>query len=257
MTNERRERAWSMSTVGNIEIHCPVLEDKGMEDVCLIIEYNDDVHEASCASQHACKGISDGCSCHSRHNRCVDLCNSCQEQISQIQWIHIVCCAAGNGSCFSTGHGTGLWKEVVSTNVKFIELSPVETCLLWVRAFGEINRNRLATLGRSSCRSGRPLIRTGSFPCPSFLRGLGAFIGLLLPLLERLEPVRPQRVIMDTQCLNHRGVQVCHIGNPFAILFWTNHHLSMSLSWLGHRRHCNHPLEQESAENPSALPSWN
>ena len=57
--------------------------------------------------------------------------------------------------------------------------------LLWIRALGEINRNRLATLGRSPCRSGGPLIRTGSFPCPRFLGGLGAFVGLLLPLESR------------------------------------------------------------------------
>ena len=35
----------------------------GMEHACLRIEYNDDAHEASCASQHACMRISDGYSC--------------------------------------------------------------------------------------------------------------------------------------------------------------------------------------------------
>ena len=38
---------------------------------------------------------------------------------------------------------------------------------------------------------------------------------------------------MDIQCLNHRGVQVCHVGNPFAILLKADHHLLMPVSWLG------------------------
>ena len=80
----------------------------------------------------------------------------------------------------SPERGSLHWYRVLRV-LAMVDLSPLDSAL------GEINRNRLATLGRSPCRSGGPLIGPRSFPCPSFLGGLGAFVGLLLPLLEFLE----------------------------------------------------------------------
>ena len=48
-------------------------------------------------------------------------------------------------------------EQVVKAGVNLIECSPVKTFLLWIGALRDVNRNRLATLGRSLGRSGVPL----------------------------------------------------------------------------------------------------
>ena len=40
------------------------------------------------------------------------------------------------------------WNPVVNAGVNLIECSPIKTLLFWICALGDVNRNRLATLGK-------------------------------------------------------------------------------------------------------------
>ena len=50
-----------------------------------------------------------------------------------------------------------VWEQVLETGIDLIEYAPVKTFLFWIGALRDVNRNRMATLGRSLGRSGAPL----------------------------------------------------------------------------------------------------
>ena len=52
----------------------------------------------------------------------------------------------------------GIREQVVIAGIDLIEHLPVKTLLFWVGALRDVNRNRLATLGRSLGRRGTPLL---------------------------------------------------------------------------------------------------
>ena len=51
----------------------------------------------------------------------------------------------------------GIREQVFEAGVNLIERLPLKTLLFWVGALGDVDRNRLATLGRSLGRRSIPL----------------------------------------------------------------------------------------------------
>ena len=135
-------------------------------------------------------------------------------------WRELICLSNWTWNCWA------IWIEAVVTSINWSEIFPWKAFLCWISTFCWIDRNRLASLGRTLGRGSGPFGVTAFFPCPCILGGLH---GLGIPAVELFDTCSPPWIVMEPNHFNHASVQIRHVHKAFAILLWTDDILLVSL----------------------------
>ena len=114
-------------------------------------------------------------------------------------WRELICLS----NC--TWNSWAIRVEEVMAGVHWSNVFPWNAFLCWIWTICWIDRNGLASLGRTPGRSNGPFRSTAFFPCPCIL---GCLHGLGVPAIELFDTLSPPWMIMEPNRFNHAGVLV-------------------------------------------------